>query len=129
MPRHKIDPAELKRAVARLPEYPAVLTPGVGGGFEVVFPNFAKLTAYGVGREPALTAAREMLSAHLQVLLEAGDQPPRPSDPARLARDEDEPAGVELIMITPDRGAILRRLGLGREDRGLALASLGRLGR
>lgn len=129
MPRQKIDPAELKRAVARLPEYPAVLTPGVGGSFEVVFPNFAKLTAFGVGRDPALAAAREMLSAHLQGLLEEGQEPPRPSDPARLVADEDEPAGTELVSIVPDRGTILRRLGLGRDDRGLALASLGRLGR
>ncbi|MCA1988747.1 MAG: type II toxin-antitoxin system HicB family antitoxin [Desulfarculus sp.] len=129
MPRHKIDPAELKKAVARLPEYPAVLTPGVGGGCEVVFPNFAKLTAYGVGRDMAMKAARDLLSAHLQGLLEEGDQPPRPSDPARLIPDEDEPPGTELVMIAPDRGAILRRLGLKRQDRGLALASLGRLGR
>lgn len=128
MPRHKIDPAELKKAVARLPEYPAVLTPGVGG-CEVVFPNFAKLIAYGVGRDPALKAARDLLSAHLQGLLEEGDQPPRPSEPKRLIPDEDEPPGAELVMIAPDRGAILRRLGLKREDRGLALASLGRLGR
>ncbi|MFH1057974.1 MAG: hypothetical protein V1797_04735 [Pseudomonadota bacterium] len=124
----RFDPTAMKRAVARLPEYPAVLVPATGG-FEVIFPNLAKVTAYGVLRDQALDAGREMLTAHLQIMLEQGDQPPRPSDPARLIPDEDEMPGTELVLIAPDRTAILRRLGLERPEPNRALASLGRLGR
>lgn len=125
----RFDANAMKRAVARLPEYPAVLTPAPEGGCEVIFPNLAKVTAYGVSRDQALLAGREVLTAQLQVMLEDGDQPPRPSDPNRLIPDEDEPAGAELVMIAPDRAAILRRLGLERPEPNRALASLGRLGR
>lgn len=124
----RFDPTTMKRAVARLPEYPAVLVPAAGG-CEVIFPNLPKVIAFGVGRDQALTAGREILSAQLQIMLEAGDEPPRPSDPDRLIPDEDEPAGTELVMIDPDRAAILRRLGLERPEPNRALASLGRLGR
>lgn len=124
----RFDPTTMKRAVARLPEYPAVLVPATGG-FEVIFPNLAKVTAYGAGRDQALTAGRDTLTAHLQIMLEQGDEPPRPSDPARLIPDEDEPAGTEMVMIAPDRATILRRLGLERPEPNRAMASLGRLGR
>jgi len=125
----RFDPVAMKRAVARLPEYPAVLAPTPEGGCEVIFPNLPRVAAYGLGRDQALNAGREVLTAHLQIMLEQGDLPPRPSDPARLIPDEDEPPGTELVMIGPDRAAILRRLGLERPEPSRALASLGRLGR
>ncbi len=130
MAKRKLTQAELLRGVNKLSEYPAVLLPVHDGGFSVVFPNFAKLTAFGSKRETALQAAQEELSAHLQGLVAAGEEPPKPSDPARLIPDEDEPLGTELVSVKPDRKAILKRLGLGKDkDKGLALAHLGRLGK
>jgi predicted RNase H-like HicB family nuclease len=130
MAKRKLTQAELLRGVNQLIEYPAVLLPVKEGGFSVVFPNFAKLTAYGSKREQALQAGQDMLSAHLQGMVAEGDTPPKPSDPARLIPDEDEPLGTELVSIKPDRKAILKRLGLEKnKDKGLALAHLGRLGK
>ena len=130
MAKRKLTKAELLRAVSRLESYPAVLLPVPEGGFSVVFPNFAKLTAYGSKRERALEAGREMLSAHLHGLVAAGETPPTPSDPDRLIPDEDEPLGTEMVNIKPDRKVILKRLGLEKDkDRGLAMASFGRLGK
>ncbi|MFH1033777.1 MAG: hypothetical protein V1806_04660 [Pseudomonadota bacterium] len=130
MAGRKLSKAELLRGVNELSEYPAVLVPVKEGGYSVVFPNFAKLTAYGSKREHAVQAGREMLSAHLVGLVAEGEAPPRPSDPARLIPDEDEPLGTELVSIKPDRKAILKRLGLEKDQtRGLAMAHLGRLGK
>lgn len=41
------------RAVESLPAYPVVLLPMSGGGWEAVFPNLARLTAWGQTRTPA----------------------------------------------------------------------------
>ena len=121
---------ELLRAVDGLPDYPAVLWPLAEGGFEVVFPNLAKLKAYGNTREAALLSAGILLTAHLQPLVEQGQGPPRPSAPERLIPDQDEPLGTELVSVSPDKQVLLRRLGLEKDrQRGLAMASLGRLGR
>lgn len=127
MAKRKLSPADLLRGISSLKPYPAVFTPAQGG-FEVVFPNFPKLIAYGVKREQAERAGVEMLSLHLQGLITDGYQVPRPSDPERLIPDEDEPAGTVLVMLKPDKKAIKRRLGLEPAERGVAMAAtLGRV--
>lgn len=129
MAKRKLSAAELLRGIGSLKPYPAVFTPAQGG-FEVVFPNFPKLTAYGVKREQAEQAGVEVLSLHLQSLLTDGHAAPKPSDPERLIPDEDEPAGTVLVMLKPDKKGIKRRLGLETAERGAAMAAtLGRLGK
>lgn len=130
MAKRRLNQAELLRAISQLPEYPAVLLPVAEAGFQVVFPNFAKLTAFGSKREGALQAGQDALTAHVQALIVAGELLPKPSDPQRLIPDEDEPLGTELVTIKPDRATLLKRLGLEKDkDKGLALAHLGRLGK
>jgi predicted RNase H-like HicB family nuclease len=129
MAKRKLSSADLLRGISSLKPYPAVFTPAQGG-FEVIFPNFPKLIAYGVKREQAEQSGVEALSLHLQSLLTEGHPAPRPSDPERLIPDEDEPIGTVLVMLKPDKKAIKRRLGLEPAERGLAMAAtLGRLGK
>jgi hypothetical protein len=117
------------RWLESLPEYPAVLVPVAEGGFEVIFPNFPRLKAYGVKQETAELAAREILTAELLERLFQGDEPPTASDPARLVAGDDEPPGTRLVMVGPDQAALRRRLGLQSEDRGKALKAFGLYGR
>ncbi len=123
------DKNELLRRVHALKPYPAVFWPLGVGGWDVIFPNFPRLRAYGADQDQAEANAVEALNAELQNLLNAGEPPPAPSDPARLIPDEDEPAGTQLLLLSPDRKVILRRLGLERPvEHGQAMAaSLGRL--
>lgn len=130
MAKRKLTQAELLRGISQLPQYPAVLVPVHDGGFTVVFPNIPKLTAFGPKRETALQAAQEALTAFLQALVQAGEEAPKASDPAKLIPDEDEPLGTELVTIGADRNTLLKRLGLEKnKDKGLALAHFGRLGK
>ena len=117
------------RWVESLEPYPAVLLPVPEGGFEVVFPNFPELKAYGVKLETAMKAAEEILTADLLDRFFQGDEPPRPSDPDKLIPDEDEPAGTRMLMVEPDLAALRKRLGLVKQDKGKALKSLGIYGR
>lgn len=119
----------LALAVARLAPYPAVFLPTPIGGFEVVFPNFARLAAYGHDLTAAQKAAAANLTAELTGLLKAGDEPPAPSDPDRLVAGEDEPPGSKLFMVAPETEVIAMRLGIKRRERGINLASLGRFGK
>ncbi len=129
MAKRKLSSAELLRGISALKPYPAVLTPAQGG-YEIVFPNFPKLTAYGVKLAQAEQAGVDVLSLHLQGLLTEGHQPPKPSDPERLIPDEDEPLGTTMTMLKPDKKAIKRRLGLEPAERGAAMAAtLGRVGK
>lgn len=117
------------RWVEDLQAYPAVFVPVPEGGFEVVFPNFPGLKAYGVKLETAEKAAREFLTADLLERLLQGDRAPRPSDPSKLIPDEDEPKGTKMMMVDPDKAALLKRLGLVKQDKGNALKSFGLYGR
>lgn len=118
------------RGVERLEPYPAVLLPLPEGGFEVIFPNLARLRAYGANQRQAIVYGVEALTFELGQMIVAGDQPPRPSDPERLIPDEDEPAGTEMIMLEPDKAVLKKRLGLVKIEKGGAMAAtLGRLGR
>lgn len=120
---------ERVRWVEGLEPYPAVFLPVPEGGFEVVFPNFPGLKAYGVKLETAVKAATEILTAELLDRFFQGDPAPRPSDPDKLIPDEDEPPGTRLIMLEPDMAALKKRLGLIKQDRAKALKSLGIYGR
>lgn len=120
---------ERVRWVEGLEPYPAVFLPVPEGGFEVVFPNFPGLKAYGVKLETAVKAATEILTAELLDRFFQGDPAPRPSDPDKLIPDEDEPPGTRLIMLEPDMAALRKRLGLIKQDRAKALKSLGIYGR
>jgi hypothetical protein len=120
---------ERLRWLEDLQPYPAVFLPVPEGGFEVVFPNFPGLKAYGVKLETAGKAAREVLTADLMERLLEGDQAPRPSDPEKLIPDEDEPAGTRLLMLEPDKAAMRKRLGLVKDDKGNALKAFGLYGR
>lgn len=128
MARKKLSQTDLVRAVDSLPEYPAVFVPTEEGGFEVIFPNLAGVKAFGVNLDAALLAARESLTAEMTVLIRDGDQPPMPSDPARLIPDEDEPYGTRLVMVEPDRPVLRRRFKLVKTQRGLTLG-MGRVAR
>ena len=112
--RRKPDAKQVLRALAA---YPAVLTPDGFGCFEVCFPNFPRARAGGINRGLALDAAREELTTEVFLAFKNGAAPPPPSDPARLVRDEDEPAGTTVVMIEPDKDVILRRLGLVKKFR------------
>ena len=120
---------ERVRWVEGLEPYPVVFLPVPEGGFEVVFPNFPGLKAYGVKLETAVKAATEILTAELLDRFFQGDPAPRPSDPDKLIPDEDEPPGTRLIMLEPDMAALRKRLGLIKQDRAKALKSLGIYGR
>jgi len=125
----KGDKTELVRRVEALAAYPAMLLPVPEGGFEVIFPNFAGLTAYGVKAAAAEKAAVQALTfALLEAVLERAD-PPRPSDPDRLHPDPDEPPGSRLVMLEPDKAAIRRRLGLEPQEKGKALRAFGLYGK
>ena len=117
------------RWVEDLSAYPAVFLPVPEGGFEVIFPNFPRLKAYGVKLETAEQTARAMLTADLMERLLEGDPAPRPSDPDKLIPDEDEPAGTRIMMLEPDKAALRKRLGLVKQEKGRALKSLGIYGR
>ena len=128
MAKRELSRAELLRAIESLKPYPAMICPAQGG-YEVIFPNLPKLTAYGVTRDAAEAAGVEILSLHLQGLVGEGRPAPRPSNPERLIPDEDEPIGSALVMLRPDKKAIKRRLGLAPAETGSAMAAtLGRLG-
>ena len=120
---------ELVRITGNLAPYPAVLLPVSEGGFEVIFPNLPGVRAYGMRRETAVKAGREILTVTILEEILAGRIPRRPSDPERLIPDEDEPLGTELVMIKADRRFLARRLGLEKRERAAALKSLGTYGR
>ncbi|MCB2228589.1 MAG: type II toxin-antitoxin system HicB family antitoxin [Desulfarculaceae bacterium] len=125
----KIARQALLRAVEGLAPYPAMLMP-TQGGWEVVFPNLARLTAWGPNKDMACHNGEEALTLTLGQMIAAGDEPPRPSDPERLVPDEEEPPGSELIMLEPDKAVLRARLGLTQKEKGSPLGStLGRLGR
>lgn len=125
----KLEKQALLRAVEGLSPYPAMLLPGQGG-WEVVFPNLARLTAWGANKEMACHNGEEALTLALGQMIAAGDEPPRPSDPAKLVPDEEEPPGSELVMLEADKAVLRVRLGLGKKEKGSPLGStLGRLGR
>ncbi len=118
------------RAVESLPAYPTVLLPLAEGGWEAVFPNLARLRAWGPDKDTCRANAAEALTFELGQMVVAGDEPPHSSDPARLIADDEEPAGTELIMLEPDRAILKKRLGLEKREKGGAMAAtLGRLGR
>jgi predicted RNase H-like HicB family nuclease len=118
------------RAVESLPAYPVVLLPLNEGGWEAVFPNLARLKAWGPDKDTCRANAAEALTFELGQLIVAGDAPPRPSDPERLIAGEDEPRGSELVMLDPLRSVLKKRLGLTKREKGGAMAAtLGRLGR
>jgi hypothetical protein len=116
MPR-RYTKVELVRWLEGLPDYPAVFMPVPEGGFEVIFPNFVDLRAYGVKLATAMRAA-----------LERRD-PPRASRPERLVPDPDEPPGTRLLMVSPDKKVLRKRLGLERREPGAARKLLGLMGR
>lgn len=103
---------ELAIKIQRLEAYPAVFLPRPEGGFDVVFPNFPKLMAFGPTRKQAVAAAVEALSVELGITLRQGFPPPMPSRPENLIPDEDEPPGTFMLMLEPDRQAIAVQLGL-----------------
>lgn len=118
------------RAVEELPAYPAVLMPLSEGGWEAVFPNLARVRAWGPDKDTARANAAEALTFELGQMIVAGDARPRPSDPERLIPDDEEPPGTELVAIGPDRAVLKKRLGLTKREKGGAMAAtLGRLGR
>lgn len=120
---------EKVRFMDRLAPYPAVLWPVPEGGMEVIFPNFAELKAFGITREAAVKAGSEILTAEILKYAVGGRDLPRPSDPKRLIADEDEPPGTELVMLEPDRRALVRYLGLEKTQKASALRALGVLGK
>lgn len=125
----KRDKRAMLRALEDLAPYPAMLVPSQGG-WEVIFPNLARLTAWGQSKEMARLNGEEALTLTLGQMVAAGDEPPRPSDPKRLVPDENEPPGSELIMLEADKAVLRARLGLTKKDKGGALGStMGRLGR
>ncbi|MCF8034172.1 MAG: type II toxin-antitoxin system HicB family antitoxin [Desulfarculaceae bacterium] len=125
----KRDKLALLRALEDLADYPAMLLPGTGG-WEVMFPNLAGLTAWGQSKEMARLNGEEALTFELGRIVAGGDTPPPPSDPERLIPDEEEPPGSELVMLSPDKAMLRARLGLGKKEKGNPLgATLGRLGR
>jgi hypothetical protein len=115
---------ELVRMVGELQPYPAVLWPLDQGGFDVIFTNFADLKAYGPTRIMAETQATVMLTAELTRMIKDGEAPPRPSDPAKLHADPDEPPGAELIMVEPDEAVLKKRLGIDRQRRESVLMAM-----
>ena len=118
------------RAVEGLPTYPVVLMPLSEGGWEAVFPNLARLRAWGPDKDTCRANAAEALTFELGQLIVSGDAPPRPSDPERLIAGDEEPPGTELIMMDPLRSVLKKRLGLERREKGGAMAAtLGRLAR
>ncbi len=129
MPKLRLTKTERVRWVEGLPPYPAVFLPVPEGGFEVVFPNFAGMKAYGVKLETAEKAAIEILTVELLERLRRGESPPRASDPEKLIPDPDEPPGTRLIMLEPDKAHLRKRLGLERPDKGKALKAFGIYGR
>jgi len=128
MNKNKPDRPALLRAIEGLAAYPAMLLPTAEGGFEVIFPNLPRAKAYGADRDVALANGVEALTAELGLAVAAGETPPRPSKPARLVADDDEPAGAELLLLSPDKQTLRRRLGLVKGEGSLELG-LGRLGR
>lgn len=110
----KIDPKTVLRALA---PYPAVFFPNEYGGTDVVFPNFPRSTAGAVNFRLAKAAAREELTVQLFQVFKEGGQPPRPSDPDRLAADDEEVAGSQVLMVEADRDLLLRMLGLNKKRR------------
>ncbi len=129
MARKRFSKTELVRITGNLAPYPAVLLPVAEGGFEVIFPNLPGVRAYGMRRETAMKAGREILTVTILEEILAGRLPRRPSDPERLIPDEDEPAGTELVMIKADRRFLARRLGLERRERAAALKAMGTYGK
>ncbi|BEQ12955.1 type II toxin-antitoxin system HicB family antitoxin [Desulfoferula mesophila] len=118
------------RAVESLPAYPVVLLPMSGGGWEAVFPNLARLTAWGADKDACRANAVEALTFELGQRIVAGDDLPTPSDPARLIAGDDEPPGSELVLLDPKRSLLKKRLGLEKRETGGAMAAtLGRFGR
>lgn len=118
------------RAVESLPAYPVVLMPLNEGGWEAVFPNLARVRAWGPDKDTCRANAAEALTFELGQLIVAGDAAPSPSDPERLIAGEDEPRGTELVMLDPLRSVLKKRLGLEKREKGGAMAAtLGRLGR
>lgn len=129
MAASKYSRAQLLRILSELPEYPAVLMPVPGGGFEVIFPNLPGSLSYGIKRETALKAGAELLTAEIFIALSQGDPLPKSSDPERLIPDPDEPEGTELVMIRPEVSILAKRLGLEKAKKGEAMRSLGVFGR
>ncbi len=119
----------LVRILSELPEYPAVLLPVAGGGFDVIFPNLPGSRSYGIKRETALKAGAELLTAEIFLALTQGEQPPKASSPERLIPDPDEPPGTELVMIRPEVTILARRLGLEKAQKGGVMSSWGVFGR
>lgn len=119
----------LNLAVARLQPYPAVFLPTEMGGYDVIFPNFSRLNAWGSDLETARKAARQNLTAELTQLLKEGREAPRPSHPDRLAPDPDEPPGTALYMVEPETEVIAMRLGLKKRERGINLSAIGVFGK
>ncbi len=110
----KRDPKTVLRAVV---PYPVVLVPNHFGGFDAEFPNFPNGRAVGVNLDLAVKAAEEELTHQLYLILKDHGTPPAPSDSDLLYPDDDEPVGTRMIMIEPDKDALLRRLGLLKKPR------------
>ncbi len=106
-----------KKVLRALAPYPAVFVPTSYGGFEVIFPNFAKGRAQGLTLEQAYKEARTELSMLLSLAFMDGGEPPRPSNPEALQPDEDEIPGTRIVMIEPEKDVILKRLGLMKKER------------
>jgi predicted RNase H-like HicB family nuclease len=129
MTKSKLAKHERLRIVDGLQSYPAVFLPLPEGGWDVLFPNFAKLRSYGVKLETAHKAGEEALTAAIFELILMGAEPPRPSDPDRLIPDEDEPQGTRLIMLEPDKAILRKRLGLEKKKKPDAAKALGLFGK
>ena len=102
----------IARRLGSIDDYPAVFVPNIFGGFDVFFPNFPRLKTTGVNFELARQAATDELNQAIYLLIKDGLDLPQASVPENLFQDDDEIPGTTVRPIEPDKGLILKKLGL-----------------
>jgi predicted RNase H-like HicB family nuclease len=80
--------------------YPAILNKDTESDYSLHFPDLPGCVTAGRTIEEALFAAREALTAHLEVLVELRRRPPRPTSLYDLERSPNRGEGV-AVMIEP----------------------------
>ena len=80
--------------------------------FGVSFPDFPGCVTAGATLQEALAMAAEALAGHIEMMVEAGDAVPEPSDADAVMEDPENRDGVVALVSMPDDAAKIIRVNV-----------------
>lgn len=82
--------------------YIGLIHKGADSDFGISFPDFPGCVSAGSTLDEALAMGREALEGHIEVMAEAGEPIPEPSDVDTVMQDPEHRDGVVVLVPAPD---------------------------